>query len=337
MKVFMIGGTGLLGSETARELIAQGHEVSTLSLPPVPHGEQLPPEMSVELGNYLELTDEELSQHFSGCEGFVFAAGIDERVEGPAPVYNMFKRYNIDALDRLMRLAKQAGVRHCVIYGSYFSYADRSRPEMKLAFHHPYIRSRRDQEAMALSHADEDFSVGILEIPYVFGAQPGRKPVWVFLVESLRSMKRFTMYPKGGTTMVTVRQVAQAAVGALVRTEGGTCYPIGWYNMTWREFLAIVHRHLGTPGKRIVTIPTWMYAASGRKTARAHEAAGLQAGLDPVEFAQLQTTALFIDKNLACVPLGVTEDDIDAAIGESIALCVAVLDGKVETVDMTVA
>ena len=26
MKIFMIGGTGLLGSEAARELIARGHE-----------------------------------------------------------------------------------------------------------------------------------------------------------------------------------------------------------------------------------------------------------------------------------------------------------------------
>ncbi len=28
MKVFMIGGTGLLGSEAAKELIARGHEVT---------------------------------------------------------------------------------------------------------------------------------------------------------------------------------------------------------------------------------------------------------------------------------------------------------------------
>ena len=38
MKVFMIGGTGLLGSEAARELIARGHEVSSLALPPLPAG-----------------------------------------------------------------------------------------------------------------------------------------------------------------------------------------------------------------------------------------------------------------------------------------------------------
>ena len=84
MKVFMIGGTGLLGSEAAKELIARGHEVTSIALPPLPAGAVLPPEMKIEYGNYLEMTDDEIRAHFKGCQGFVFAAGVDERVEGPA-------------------------------------------------------------------------------------------------------------------------------------------------------------------------------------------------------------------------------------------------------------
>ena len=54
MKIFMIGGTGLIGSETARILIERGHEVTSIALPPVPTGAQLPPAMKIEFGNYLE-------------------------------------------------------------------------------------------------------------------------------------------------------------------------------------------------------------------------------------------------------------------------------------------
>ncbi len=79
MKVFMIGGTGLLGSEAAGELISRGHEVSSIALPPLPTGAVLPPEMKIEYGNYLEMTDDEIRGHLTGCEGFVFAAGVDER------------------------------------------------------------------------------------------------------------------------------------------------------------------------------------------------------------------------------------------------------------------
>ena len=62
----------------------------------------LPPEMKMEFGNYLEMSDEELRAHLTGCEGFVFAVGVDERVEGPAPIYNLYKQYNIDPINRLL-------------------------------------------------------------------------------------------------------------------------------------------------------------------------------------------------------------------------------------------
>ena len=107
MKVFMIGGTGLLGSEAAKVLIERGHEVTSIALPPLPEGAVLPPEMKIEYGNYLEMSDDELRAYLTGCEGFVFAAGVDERVEGPAPIYNLYKKYNIDPINRLLKLAKE--------------------------------------------------------------------------------------------------------------------------------------------------------------------------------------------------------------------------------------
>lgn len=108
MKVFMIGGTGLLGSQAAAELIDRGHEVISVALPPLPDGAALPPQMKIEYGNYLEMTDGEIEKYMTDCEGFVFAAGVDERVEGPAPIYNMFKKYNIEPIKRLLAIAKNA-------------------------------------------------------------------------------------------------------------------------------------------------------------------------------------------------------------------------------------
>ena len=201
MKVFMIGGTGLLGSEAAKELIARGHEVSSIALPPLPTGAVLPPEMKIEYGNYLEMSDDDLRAYLTGCEGFVFAAGVDERVEGPAPIYDLYKKYNIDPVKRLLTLCKECGVRHAVILGSYFSYAAKKWPEKKLTEWHPYIRSRIDQEEAAMAFAGEGLDVAVLELPYIFGTQPGRKPVWVFLVENVMALKGATMYPKGGSTM----------------------------------------------------------------------------------------------------------------------------------------
>ncbi|MCI1644647.1 MAG: NAD(P)-dependent oxidoreductase [Olsenella sp.] len=241
MKVFMIGGTGLLGSEAVRELIARGHEVTALALPPVPKGATLPPEMKIEFGNYLEMSDDEIRAHLRGCDAFVFAAGVDERVEGPAPIYDLYKKFNIDPIKRLLPLAKECSVKHVAICGSYFAYFAKKHPEMQLTRWHPYIRSRIDQENAAMDVAGPGFDVAVLELPYIFGTQPGRKPVWVFLVESICGMKGATMWTRGGTAMVTVRQVGQAIAGAVERNRGGHCYPIGWWNMTWEQMLRIVH------------------------------------------------------------------------------------------------
>ena len=42
MNVFMIGGTGLLGCEAAKQLIAHGHKVTSVALPPLPEGAPIP-------------------------------------------------------------------------------------------------------------------------------------------------------------------------------------------------------------------------------------------------------------------------------------------------------
>ena len=302
--------------------------------PPFQPAQQLPPEMKIEFGNYMEMTDDQIKKYFEGCEAFVFAAGVDERVEGPAPIYELFKKYNITPLQRLLRIAKECGVKHAVICGSYFAYFDKIWPEKQLAKWHPYIRSRRDQEDAALSFADDQFDVAMLELPYIFGTQPGRKPVWVFLVEIIRGMKKSTMYPKGGTTMVTVKQVGQAIAGAVERNQGGNCYPIGYYNLTWVEMLKIVHKYMGCPDKKIVTIPDWMYRLGMKKIVKQQKEAGHEGGLNMIKFTDVQCANEFIDKSLGCEPLGVEPDDIDAAIGESIKLCLDVLDGKTETIGM---
>ncbi len=334
MKVFMIGGTGLLGSEAARELIARGHEVTALALPPVPKGATLPPEMKIEFGNYLEMSDDEMRAHLRGCDAFVFAAGVDERVEGPAPIYDLYEKFNIDPIRRLLPLAKECGVKHVVICGSYFAYFAKKRPQMQLTRRHPYIRSRIDQENAAMDVAGQDFDVAVLELPYIFGTQPGRKPVWVFLVESIRGMKGATMWTRGGTAMVTVRQVGQAIAGAVERNRGGNCYPIGWWNMNWEQMLRIVHKYMGCPDKPIRTIPKWMYAIGGWNLRRDQKKRGIDGGLDMVRYADLQVSELFIDKSLGAEQLGVTDDDIDAAIGDSIRLSIAVADKKADVISM---
>lgn len=335
MKVFIIGGTGLLGSIAANLLIDRGDEVKTISLPPLPVGADINPKMEIEFGNYMEMSDEDLLAKLKGYDALVFASGVDDRVAGPSPVYDLYEKYNTKPTERFLRLAKEAGIKKAVVLGSYFTYFARKNPEWELGKWNPYIRSRLHQDEVALSFADDNFSVAILGLPYIFGTQKGRKPVWTILVENILSMKKKTMWPKGGTTMVTVRQVGEAIVGAIDRNVGGNYYPIGYYNYTWVEMLKLFHKGMGCPNKPIKTIPDWMFRLGGKMTLKKNKKAGIEAGLNMVKFSKMMCSNAFIEPSLGCLPLGVTGDDIEAAILDSVTLSMQAIKGEIkDIVDM---
>ncbi len=338
MKVFMIGGTGLLGSEAARIFIERGHEVKSVALPPLPAGAPIPEEMEIEFCNIYEKTDDEIKAMLTGFDSFVFAAGIDERVEFPAPVYDAYYKYNIAPLKRILPICKEVGMKNAIILGSYFSFLHKNYPEMKATEKHPYIRSRIDQEEVAFSYADENFDVAVLELPYIFGTQPGRKPVWVILIEQIKMMDKLpcTMYPKGGTAMLTVRQVGEVIVGAAEQAKGKGAWalPISMYNMTWNEFLKIVYAARGMgENRKIIGIPPWMMRMGLGGVKKEYAAKGIESGIDVDGLADIMDINLFIDPKYSR-ELGATDDDIRAAIFDSIKVSQAVYDGKVELLGM---
>ncbi len=336
MKVFMIGGTGLLGSAAADLFIKKGHEVKTVALPPLPVGAPIPEEMEIVFANINDKTDDELREMMTGYDCFVFAAGIDERVEFPAPVYDAYYKYNIAPLKRILPICKEVGMKNAVILGSYFAYLAKQKPEMKLCDKHPYIRSRIDQEEAAFSFADENFDVAVLELPYIFGTQPGRKPVWVILIEQIKMMDKlpFTMYPGGGTAMLTVRQVAEVIVGAAEKSKGAKAWPISMYNQTWKEFLRIVYAARGMgDNRKVISVAPWMMRMGLGGVKKEYAEKGIESGINIDGLADIMAINLFIDRKYS-VELGATEDDIVAAITDSIKVSQASYDGKVELLGM---
>lgn len=336
MNVLIFGGTGLLGCAAAQLFIDRGHKVKTIALPHLPVGAPIPEEMEITFGNFLELTDEELEAAMTGVDSFIYAAGVDERVEFPAPVYEAYKKYNIDPVDRCLAMAKKCGVKTCVVLGSYFAWLAKEKPEMKLTEKHPYIRSRVDQEEVAFKYADENMGVAVLELPYIFGTQPGRRPVWVILIEQLQRFEKMpvTMYPAGGTAMLTVRQVAEAIVGAAEQVKGARAYGISCYNLTWREFLKIVYRAMNDdPDRKIVDCPKWAFKAFGLMMRNDYAKRNVESGIDPVGLADIMAMNLFIPTD-DCKELGCTPDDIEAAIFDSIKLSKASFEGTAKLLEM---
>lgn len=334
MKVFIAGGTGLIGAKAAELLIQHGHEVSSIALPPLLEHAGIPKEMKLTFGNYMELSDDELKQHFFDMDVFIFASGVDERVEFEYPVYDSYSKYNIEPLNKMLRVAKDSGVKKAIILGSYFSYFDKIWPDLHLYETHPYIKSRIDQENMAFSFSDDSFEVSVLELPYIFGAQTGRKPVWTMFIDMFEKPKRI-LFPKGGTTMVTLNQVAQAIEGVMNHGQGKTAYPVGFYNMTWVELISIILSAMGTPEKKIVTVPNFLAQIGFNQKKKEYQKKGIDPGLNPSQFLKVMSRNAFINPE-QMKHLGVQEDDIKSAIQESIQYAMEIKTKKLQVIDMKV-
>ena len=337
MNVFMIGGTGLLGCEAAHQLIKHGHKVTTVALPPLPEGAPIPEEMEIIFANINDKTDEEIEELLKGQDVFIYAAGVDERVEFPAPVMEAYKKFNIAPLERIFPICKKVGVKRAVVLGSYFAYLAKSRPDMGIPQRNPYIKSRLMQEDACKAACDENFSVKVLELPYIFGTQPGRKPVWTILIEQIKMMDKlpFTLYPKGGTAMLTCRQVGEVICGAAEReVPGFEAFPIGMYNYTWDKFLKIVYNARGMgPDRKIVGVSPMVMKMGMKKVVKDYKERGIESGMDPYQLPYIMDINLFIDNSYA-KELGATEDDMDAAIDDSIRVSVASYEGKVKLLEM---
>lgn len=323
MKVFIVGGTGFLGYYTVKELLRKGHSVSTMALPPLPREDLMPSEVEVILGDYSKLADEEIQQMLAGCEGLIFAAGVDDRVVPKAPAYEFFRKGNVQATERWVRLARLAGVRQVVVFSSYFAALDKKMPELHLSENHPYVRSRREQIEIAKQEAGESLKVSFLMLPYIFGSMPGRVPLWKPLVQYLTSWMPILFYPAGGSAMVAVEEVAQAAVRALEVAKQGEEYEIVAENLTWKEMIDRLLKTIGK-SKPVMTVPTSAVRFGGWLVTQSHKRKGLEGGLNLTKFAELQTNNAFLELSTSRQELGYDGSDLDSAFRDTMLACLKI-------------
>ena len=240
-----------------RELLARGHSVSTIALPPASPKGVLPDTVKVPLADLNMMADEDVLKMLSGVEVLIYTAGVDDRVVPKAPAWDFFYQGNVVPTRRITRLAREAGVKHMVIFSSYFVAFNRMWPELKMAEVHPYMHSRIAQIETAKQEAGDTLSVSFLLLPYIFGSTPGRLPLWRPLIAYLNSALPVVFYPRGGCAMVPAREVASAAVSAMEEGENGMEYEIASDNLSWREWLTRLMSQMGKK-KPIWTVPDWM-------------------------------------------------------------------------------
>lgn len=314
MHTLVIGGTGLLGYHAVAELVRRGHPVSVLAHD-MPAEGLLPEGVEVVLADLDACSDDIVGALLANCDAVVFAIGKDDRVVPPRPAYEFFYKANVEPAVRIMRLARESGVSRALICSSMFAYFDRIWPDLELARHHPYVRARREQERATLAAAGDDLALTILEVPYVFGTVPGRRPLWNPMVRFARSRLPL-LSARGGTNAVAVQHVGEAIAGALERSYHGPAL-VGDENVSWNDLLERLASALGRPRRAHVT-PNMLVGAALRPLHWWQTLRGREGGLFLPEFAHLLNRGFYFDPAPYRKSLGYGSGGLDAAIVDTV-------------------
>lgn len=318
-KILVLGGTGFLGYYTTEELLNRGYEVKSVALPPMPVDDLFSSD-KVEniLADINDLSDEEVLKLLEDVYGVMYAIGADERVIPDAPAFTFFYEANVRPTQRLARLAAQSGVESFVIFGSYFAEFAERITDVDLKSQ-AYPATRLLQEQLGFAEGEGKMRVTSLRLPYIFGAMPGRTPLWKMFTDQVKGRE---VYPvlEGGTAAVTARQVAQAAVGALEKGEHRKTYALGGINLKHKEFADIMVHALGQEDMtNVPVLPLEAVIENYKALDEKAAAEGKEYGVHMEINANMSSRDLFIDPTEVMQELGYEEDDVYAAIDESLA------------------
>lgn len=328
MNILVIGGTGFIGDQAVRMLLEQGHRVKALALPELPVDYEQPEGLELIQNDISGLSEDALAAILVGCDSLVYAAGIDERVDGKAPIYDLYEMHNVEMVKRILWAAKAADVKKTVICGSYYTYFERTMPELKLAKWHPYVRSLAEQERVCLAENEPGFSVIVLEFSPIVGVQEGRKPSWFYMVDSFSNMKKEIVYSGGGISLLTRRQAGEAIVGALEGELEGGCYPVGKYNESWSHITEIMRDALNLSDRKMRLIPKFTYTAGGKRLKKVQRRNGYESGFDMVKYTDIHYLNKYLPEETTADLLGITEDDYEAEIQNIVTYSMKLLSHK---------
>ena len=315
-KVLLIGGLGFIGYHLSRELSNNDFEVS------IAHRSKLPKSESDYELLHLDLHSMALDVLVDKLKEFdfvVFCGGADDRTLPIGDAAAFYYQENVVPCLRLVEASLETKLEKIVLLGSYFSHFDRNRPEWQLKEKHPYIKSRYLQQIKPVDLAQNKLQVSTVEIPYVFGAAPGKIPLWKPLVDYIDKMP-FVFYTNGGTNIMSVEQVAKAVSGVLNAKEYKSHWIIGSENVSWTKLVQMFARALGKK-RRVILIPDFIVSSIAFLVKVYFKLFRKQAGLDPYHFVNVQTANTFLDLEESRSALGYSKVDMQKSINATVEAC----------------
>lgn len=253
MRALVTGGTGFVGSNLVRELLADGHEVRVLARPGS--------DRSALQGCAVEIVEGDLLQRGSleravaGAE-WVFHAAADYRLWAPDPL--SLQRTNVEGTRNVLECAVAAGARRivhtstvgCLGLPEDGAPGDEDTPVAPEDMVGPYKASKFQAERLAEGQARAGAPVVIVNPSAPVGAWDLKPtPTGRIIVDFLRGRMLGVM--DTGLNIVHVRDVARGHIRAAERGRVGEKYVLGNRNMSLEEIFAALAGLTGLPRPRL--------------------------------------------------------------------------------------
>lgn len=317
MHATIIGGTGQLGHFVIKHLDEVGFATSAKGMGQLPEPGYLPAGTQVFLKDTSSCSQSELKEIISGSDVIIHAAGADGRALFDAPAIDGFRAANVEPIQRLVAAMKETGAGHLVILGSYYTAMHRLYPKLDIPAKSAYMRSRLEQANTAFQDAGSQIDVAILELPYIFGAAPGRGTLWDFYIQTLLNTKEEVPVHMGGTACITMNQVGKAAANAGLHSTGKCFIPIGSDNFSYQEIFEMFAKAIGVQCSIVPKPIIYFLEKAQQQKAKLHEM-GKESAYDPVGLLEMENLNFFIDPAPAMHMLNYEAEDIAKSIEETV-------------------
>ena len=322
-KIFILGGAGFLGYHTVKEAVNRGYSVKTVDIVELPEDLKFKEEDKVEfiITNFFNLSDQEIIAMLKDCDGFVYAGGVDERIVPEKPARKFFYEKNVLPTQRLARLAKEAGVKNFVVFGSYTAEFGENNAELREYNYHkePYVETRLLQEKLAMYGGEGSMNVSVLRLPYIFGTMEGKIPLWSMFVDMLRGQD-FMPVTSGGAATVTANQVGQAAISALENGQHRRTYPLATGYISYEDFYKKIVEELGQEEKTKLQVMSFEELEEAYKEDQElTDKKGVEHGIRQVNMLRANSMEFRLPTDVAFDELRVREEDTEAVLKETLA------------------
>ncbi|MEB3310301.1 MAG: hopanoid-associated sugar epimerase [Snowella sp.] len=316
-RMFVTGGTGFVGANLIRLLLAEGYHVRALIRPQSCFDNLEGLNIEWVKG---DLTDRNLAEKMQGCEGlFHVAAHYSLWQKDREQLYQS----NVLGTRNILASAKKAGIERCIYTSSVAAIGlDKTGEPVDERFQSPvenlvgeYKKSKywAEQEAVKAAKSGQDVVIVNPSTPIgPWDIKP--TPTGDIILRFLR--RQMPAYVETGLNLIDVRDVAKGHLLAWEKGKSGDRYILGHQNVSLKNMLEMLSEITGLPAPKN-TVPLWLPLTVAWVDENVLAPLGKTPSV-PLDGVKMSAHPMYYDASKAVRELGLPQSPIQQALKDAV-------------------